>query len=337
MTSLNKTRMPFASKAFEEAADWLLRIQEAPLTKSEQQQFEQWQHACTANMNAWQKAGRLIAKMDTLPKELSMSVLNRPDDEGRRLAISKLALLLAAGPLLWGGNKFVESQQWTADYRTAKGGFREVSLPDGSHVKMNTATAFDMQFDHHGRVLTLREGEIEIFTKKADPNRFGPFLVRTREGTLTPLGTKFTVRQRENLTSLAVLEGHVHILPSKADKTAGQVIDSGQQADFSIDQIISTQSLIPESTAWLNRMLAVHDMPLKEFIKELARYRPGVLRVSDKLANILISGAFPTTDTNTILNMLSHTYPIKVSHFLGDYWTTLEPALSTQKQTQKLT
>ncbi|GAA0827402.1 FecR family protein [Marinomonas arenicola] len=311
-------------RALEEAAEWLLKLQDAPLSNLEQQTLLDWQQANTDNQAAWEKAQRLMHGMAQMPKDIAGPVLNRADDEGRRLAIGKLALLLAAGPTIWGGSKLVESQQWSADYRTTKGGFSSVTLPDGSTVKLNTATAFDIQFNPTHRLLTLREGEIEIVTAPVNSKQFGPFLVSTQEGELMPLGTRFTVRQHQEMTHLVVIEGRVKATPKQATQRQNNIIEAGQEVSFSRYQLHTRKALRPESTAWLQRMLAVHNMPLSTFINEVSRYRHGLLRVSPKLAELPISGSFPTTNTDTILTMLSHTYPLTVSRHLGGYWVTLE-------------
>lgn len=311
-------------RALEEAAEWLLKLQDAPLSNLEQQTFLDWQQANTDNQAAWEKAQRLMHCMAQMPKDIARPILNRPANEGRRLAIGKLALLLAAGPTIWGGSKLVESQQWSADYRTTKGGFSSVTLPDGSTVKLNTATAFDIQFNPTHRLLTLREGEIEIVTAPVNSKKFGPFLVTTQEGELMPMGTRFTVRQCNATTLLAVMEGRVKATPTHLTQQKNHIIEAGQQVSFSRYQVHTSKALTPETTAWLERMIAVHDMPLRRFIEELSRYRHGLLRVSPDLASIPISGSFPTTNTDTILTMLERTYPLTVSRNLGGYWVTLE-------------
>ncbi|MBU2239037.1 MAG: FecR family protein [Gammaproteobacteria bacterium] len=323
---MNRTSTSIAKQSLEEAADWLIRSQEAPLTNEEKTQFKLWQEANSDNSKAWLRVQRLMGHVETLPKGVAAAVLNRPDDESRRFAIGKLALLLAAGPTLWGGYKAIEVQQWTADYRTAKGEFQEITLPDGSLVKLNTATAFDMTFNSRSRLLSLREGEIEIRKAQVDPQQFGPFLIQTQEGTITPLGNRLTVRQCDGFTQLAALNGQVQVAPKLAQNNETMTIKTGHQAQISNFKLLSSQLISPTTTAWLNQMIAAHDMPLKQFAEEVSRYRKGYLRISPDIENLMVSGAFPTSNTDTIINMLTHTYPIKAKHHLGGYWVTLEPA-----------
>jgi len=323
---LNKANSTVTKHSLEQAAEWLMKSQEGPLSAEEQEQLEQWQKASPDNTRAWLRAQRLMGHVETLPKDIAAAVLNRPDDENRRFAIGKLSLLLAAGPVIWGSYKTVEAQQWTADYRTATGEVQEVTLPDGSLVKLNTATAFDMKFDRHSRLLTLREGEIRLQAASVNAKEFGPLRIQTHEGTLSPHGSLLTIRQCDTSTQLAAIKGDVHVRPRLATATDDTVIQSGYQAQLSSYALLSSQLITPETNAWIDRMLAANKMPLKQFAQEVSRYRHGFLRVSPKIENLMVSGAFPTSNTDIIINMLTHTYPIKAKRHMGGYWITLEPA-----------
>jgi len=315
-----------SQKSMQEAADWLVKQQEKPLTPAEQAQLEHWQQSSENNRFAWQRAQRFINQVDTLPKDIAYAVLNRPDDKERRLNIGKLALLLATGPIAWGAYKTVENQHWRADYRTAKGQMKQVTLPDGTKVTLNTATAFDAFFDGKERLLALREGEIQLEVVNVKSLDFKPFIVSTQEAFLSPLEANFTVRQYRHTTRLGVLEGRVEAMPKFAEHKEKNIILAGHQAELSEHSIISYENLSTDTISWLDNMLAVHNMPLHQFIQEVSRYHQGLLRVSPKIANIEVSGAFPIADVNIILNMLSNTYPIDIKHHLGNYWITLEAA-----------
>jgi len=310
----------------QEAAEWLVKQQEKALTETEQRQFEQWQQSSDGNKLAWQRALHFISQVDSLPKDIACALLNRPDDENRRLNIGKIALLLALGPLAWGSYKTIETQQWSADYRTAKGQRKQVSLPDGTLVTLNTATAFDIVFDQSARLLSLREGEIEVNTVTTGFQESRPFTVKTQEAFLSPLDANFTVRQYSELTRIGVMQGSVQVTPKLTTDTSSHQIEAGLQADLSSYTILSKQPLLPETTSWLDNMLAVHNMPLNTFIQEVSRYHSGLLRVSPNIHQIEVSGAFPIQDISIILNMLSNTYPINIKHYLGSYWVTLEAA-----------
>ena len=77
--------------------------------------------------------------------------------------------------------------------------------------------------------------------------------------------------------------------------------------------------------AWSQGMLTVIDWRLGDFITELSRYRPGVLRCDPGIANVRLSGAFRIDNTDTILENLSQSLPVTV-RFITRYWATVEAA-----------
>ncbi|RBO84665.1 FecR domain-containing protein [Marinomonas aquiplantarum] len=311
------------NSSLEQAAEWIIRQQEAPLSYQDKIAFEHWKNTSKANQKAWLMAEKLMGDIESLPKDMAIKVLNRPDSSERRYAIGKLALLLAAGPSLWGGYQAVKHQQWFADYRTAKGEFKKVTLPDGSTIKLNTATAFNIELSKKKRLLTLKEGEIDVQIA-SNPHRYGPFLVNTQEVELTPIGQNIAVRQEQQITRVVALKGDVYALPHQKQANHPIVISAGTEASLSRFSLISNTPIKALSTSWLDHMIAVNNMPLAQFIKEVSRYRHGIIRVSPNLADLAISGAFPNSDTNIILTMLSHTYPIEVKKHFAGYWVSLE-------------
>ena len=72
-------------------------------------------------------------------------------------------------------------------------------------------------------------------------------------------------------------------------------------------------------------MLSVDDWRLGDFITELGRYRPGVLRCAPQVQDLSISGAFRIDDTDTVLENLGKTLPVRV-RYLTRYWVSIEPA-----------
>ncbi|MNN82081.1 fec operon regulator FecR [compost metagenome] len=72
-------------------------------------------------------------------------------------------------------------------------------------------------------------------------------------------------------------------------------------------------------------MLSVDDWRLGDFIEELGRYRPGFLRCAAEVRGLSISGAFRIDDTDTVLENLGKSLPVKV-RYLTRYWASIEAA-----------
>ncbi|PAA14716.1 FecR domain-containing protein [Pseudomonas fragi] len=313
-------------QALEEAADWLMRLSEGELSDTERAEWECWKVSTPERGRAWARAQLLQSKFGGLPPSLAMSVLDRPSSPQRREALGKLAMILAILPTGWGSWKLAESRQWSADYRTSVGQRRELTLADGSHITLNTDTAIDVLFDVHQRLIHLREGEILVQTAPDISPLTRPFLVSTRQGRMQALGTRFTVRDLQSCTHLAVLEGAVQVELADNHQRSPSIINAGQRTDFSADTFGLVTATDRNIGAWAQGMLMADKMRLADFVAELTRYRHGFVRLDPAIADLRISGAYPISDTQRTLNMLAQTYPILVSGHLNSFWVMLSPA-----------
>ncbi|MGJ7543484.1 FecR domain-containing protein [Variovorax sp. LT1R16] len=309
-------------RVLDEAADWLMRLHDSRATPADRLACERWQRADPAHAQAWARAELLMNKLGGLPSALAMPALGRPAQAGRRAALGKLAALLASVPAGWLAWQVADAQGWTAAHRTATGERRELMLADGTRVTLNTASALDVRFDAGQRLLVLRAGEISVATAPDNAAVHRPFRVVTREGLLQALGTRFTVRQDEGRTRLAVLEGAVRITPERGGARP-VVVEAGGQTAFSRDTIDATRARDPDASAWTRGMLVADRMRLADFAAEVARYRPGLLACGAAVAELRVSGAFPIDDTDRVLRMLVSTYPVEAVSRLRGHWVTL--------------
>lgn len=89
------------------------------------------------------------------------------------------------------------------------------------------------------------------------------------------------------------------------------------------DISITTSAL--DEPAWIKGQLVADNVRLVDFIEELSRYRPGILRCDRAVAELRISGVFRVADTDEVLGILRRTLPIRLAQVTG-YWVTVGPA-----------
>ncbi|MQP75638.1 DUF4880 domain-containing protein [Stenotrophomonas sp. MYb238] len=315
---------PLEPAVLEQAAEWMLRLHDGAGSEADRLACERWRNASPANARAWARVERLQDLFGQVPPAIALPVLGRPADAGRRNAIKHLALLLSAAPGGWLGWQLWQRSEWSADQRTATGERRQLRLPDGSRVELDTATALDLRFDASERSVRLREGRILVETA-ADPIAPPrPFRVRTAFGNLQALGTRFEVRAIGGRHRIMVLEGAVRLgfgLPTVETR----VVNAGQLAWFDAHGCSAPLDADPAQAAWVGGMLAADRMPLGELIGELARYRSGRLRCDPEVAALAVSGAFPLDDIERSLAMLEAIYPVAVRRGAGGWWITVGP------------
>lgn len=302
-----------------QAAKWLALWHSGSMTEAEKRQLDDWRTADPQHEQAWQYAELLAQKLTHIPAELGMPVLDR--NISRRDFIKPLALLMVAMPSGMLAYRYVPWREWSADYRTATGERREVVLADGSRILLNTASAMNVVFSNEQRKIRLLTGEILVQTAPDPYPAHRPFIVQTAEGGLRALGTRFTVRQQQGLTRLAVIEGAVEAVPAVARQQAG-IVKAGQQSSLTEREMHAVETLDEKRAAWADGILYVDKMPLGEFVAELGRYRPGVVRCEPDVTHLEVSGVFQLKDTDRILAALQNTLPVQL-HWRTRYWVTI--------------
>jgi transmembrane sensor len=182
----------------------------------------------------------------------------------------------------------------------------------------------DVLFDAQQRLIALHGGEILIETAP-DPQQVSrPFIVRTREGSITALGTRFVVRRDDGVSAVQVLEGAVRVALPGASADAARIVPAGMGLRFGGGHIDDAQALTGDPAAWQRGMLQVDGMPLNEFLRELQRYRTGWIDCAPEVAHLPISGAFPLAEPDRVLATVADTLQLGLRHRTR-YWVSLVP------------
>lgn len=305
-----------------EAADWLVQLHSGTATPADHQAIAQWRNRSAEHAQAWQRAEVLLGDFRGVPANLAMQTLQRASrKEGlsRRQTLTRLGLLLMAGPLGI-ASQHLPLGQWTADQRTAVGEQKNLQLPDGSQLLLNTDSAVNIAFTPRERRVMLLDGEVLISTAK-DPGA-RPFIVETPQGIARALGTRFCVRTEGSKSQVSVLEGQVVVTPQLLQQST--TLNAGERQSFKLSRFDAQESFDVTAVSWDKGMLLANNMRLDQLLDELSRYRPGVLRCHPDVAALRVSGAFSLRDTDASLRLLSDTLPLNISR-MTRYWLSVEP------------
>lgn len=308
-------------RTLEAAATWYVQLNAAQPNDAQLKAWQEWLGKSQAHAQAWSRVEKLQRQFGSLPADVALPTL--AGVRARRRAVLKtLAMLMAVGATGWAVRESNPAQALMAELRTGKGQRRQVRLSDGSQLELNTDSAVDVRFDGLQRQLRLYRGEIMVQTASDPAGR--PFEVHTAEGRVRALGTQFSVRSDAGQSRVSVLQHAVEIRP--VDNPLLMLrLDAGQSVSFDQRQIGSAHSATPGTGAWTQGMLTVIEWRLADFVSELSRYRPGVMRCAPGIADLRLSGAFRIDDTDTILENLTASLPVKV-RYLTRYWVSIEPA-----------
>lgn len=302
-----------------QAVEWMVELQSPPVDATTLARWRQWRAAAPQHELAWQRIEGFSQRFAGLGgnHDLAHATLDAANPERRR-ALKALTLLVASGGVLWALRDSRPLQDWRADVATAVGEQQRLVLEDGTHLLLNTDTALALHFDAGIRQVRLLRGEVLIETAKDTR----PFWVIAREGRAQPLGTRFSVRDQGGLCRVAVSQGAVALYPGAAEQPAS-VLKAGQQALFSREQAGPSRALDEAEQAWTDGIIIASDQRLEDFLRELARYRPGHLACTQAASAVRVSGTFPLADSERILQTLAATLNLRVRRFTP-YWVTLD-------------
>ncbi len=318
---------PDRARLMEEAAAWVAKLDGGELTADDLRTLRAWSqqsphhHAALDEMaERWDNLDVLAVYRDRLDAPAHSFMRN-----------SWLSAVLAAGlamlaVALWFtvGPAAIDITAQNATYATAVGEQRDITLPDGTTLRINTNSRLRVAFTKARRTVRLYHGEVFFeVVKSAD----WPFEVDTGNVMVTAVGTAFSVRiDANNAVEVNVTEGRVRVsahasLPV-ADSAGAESnaytaeLTAGQQVRF--DQVIgSVQTLeraqLERELSWRDGMLIFDRQPLEQVVEEVSRYTPVKIIITDPvLRRLEFGGYFPTGDTEALLNTLESNFGIHV-------------------------
>ncbi|MCW2272345.1 fec operon regulator FecR [compost metagenome] len=309
---------PFNARTTREAAQWLTETMDGPLNPEQEQALHRWRMADPENERAWLHIHALRQRLSGLDRRAGYQSLSKDQGSSRRSAIKALALLGlfgCAGQLLY-------RSQSTAGiaYNNGASSPRTLHLDDGSQLTLDAETEVVVYLTAEYRHLQLNSGRLMINSGHAAPYAAAPLSVLTPQGSIRALGTRFLVELLDTSTRVSLFEGSVELQPQNAPLNTLR-LKPGERSRLDTWQA-SANTPDALEPAWSKGLLVAEDMRLDAFARQLARYRPGVLRCSEDVAGLRISGVYPLSDSDAVLHALSHALPIQVQR-RSRYWITL--------------
>lgn len=312
----------------EQAIDWLVQINAGTPDDALLQRLARWLAQDPAHRQAWEHLQRRLGKPCAALRALEQRapghaaearrLLLQPT-HSRREVLGALAALGLVGGTLWNGWRSDTAQGWLADLHTASGERRSFMLEDGSRLSLNSASAVDLRFDATQRLLVLRHGEL-LIQVAPDPQR--PLRVRTPQGQVQALGTRFLVIQEAAATRVVVLQ---HSVRASLPDGRWQDLQQGQAALLGSSGIQRLGDEQQQRAAWLEGRLEVLDEPLHQVIAALRPYLRGYVRLSPAVRNLRVQGVFPLDQPHQALAALAETLPISVEKY-GPWLMLIGPA-----------
>ena len=200
---------------FEQASDWIVRLDSGSLRASDRAEFVRWLNRKPEHAAAYEEMSQLWARMDTLgsASQGQFAAAARPVS---RLDVpwyysfrGALAASLAVIFLMSVMVVVMEPGVGFRDVRhfvTAIGQTHRLVAPDGSIIQMGGRTAIALEYSLGRRLVRFEHGEITI---KAAHNPKRPFTIAAGRHVIQALGTEFSVRYDDSRIEVRVFDGKV--------------------------------------------------------------------------------------------------------------------------------
>ena len=311
----------------EQAIQWLVRLRFNQADEQTQRTFEHWLQQRPEHVLAWQRVETLGDEFAGVPTQLARQTLEGSSHGMRRReSLKLLGILATVGAAAWLGRDYTPVPAMLAQQRSGTGERRRFQLDDGSLVQLNSDSAVDSDFDAQRRLIILRRGEI-IVNVGADQHspQARPFWVQSRDGIMRAHGSRFLVRERDDGTLVAAQQGSVTLFPGSGQTSASGSAEPGSPLLFTSNGARTFRDNGLDLWAWGDGVISANHMRLGDFIAELSRYRPGVLRCAEEVADRRVSGTFQLADNDQVLALIAQSLRLHID-YRTRYWVTVTAA-----------
>lgn len=320
------------------AAEWLVRHDQG-LSAEQEREFDRWLRADERHACLYARLDKTWGLLDRVPADrLPVPPLRRNWKPAWTLGslAAAAALVLAFTTLDFSRRSAAPLAQSAI---TPVGGFEKIDLPDGSIVRLNTASAVEVTYSATERRVHLVRGEANFVVAK-DKSR--PFVVRVGQVDVRAVGTVFNVRCNLEAVEVLVTEGKVRVndatsgrsllaaAPEAATGAAGPARDSTTTED---PLLVAGQRLTLSSTtqpaaavarvvavapqeasralAWHSRQVEFSLEPLENVVAEFNRYNRHRLVIGDaRLGSQRFGGKFPADDIESFVDLLERNFGV---------------------------
>jgi len=326
------------ARAAQEAAEWVLRLQEQNMTRAQRAEYVQWLresplhvaemlrvshvHGALTHFPHWNEIEPVdvsFPKTSAFERPGAMETRGTEESESRRPVWSwaaAVAAVLVTVSLVITYVAYRDPQT----IRTGAGERREVTLADGSLVRVSPKTTLRVHFTEHERSVLLLSGNA-VFRVAKDRTR--PFLVETDHARVRAVGTEFGVEHQADEVIVTVEEGRVAV----AQPGAGFAPDLGALPLIEVSLGADQQVVVPQAgpmglirkvnsrreLSWADGRLVFEQASVSEVAQRFNRLNRIHIEIHDpKLAARPVSAVFNASDPEAFIVFLESVANVRV-------------------------
>lgn len=291
-----------------EALDWFVRLQGTSGDPATSRAFRAWLDGDSRRAAAFERVTEVWGAPEffqATKNVASATGFAAPQKKTRRRSLAKkaaavasaviVAFALAKGPDL--------SLRLQADYVTAAGEQRLVTLPDGSRLTLNTGSAVALDFANGQRDVRVLKGEAYFDVRAGLPI---PFRVAGHFGDVEVKGTAFSVKLDDSEDNVVLSRGVVEVA-NRAQPREHASLSPGETVSVTATSISPVRKIDAErSLAWLEGRIRFDDRPFGEVLNDLRRYYPGRIFVATSaIEQVSVSGNYKLDQPLLVIQSLA--------------------------------
>ena len=331
-------------RAAQEAADWMLCLQDQNITRTQRAEYVQWLRESPLHVSEMLRISQVHSTLASFPRwnevtpadvsfpspstlELPTSVdrhgggLSKPTRSRWFRPVAVAAFIVIASILL----TYIV-RPGTQTIRTGAGERREVTLADGSVLQISPNTTLSVRFTASQRWVQLARG-YAVFRVAKD--RIKPFLVETAHARVRAVGTEFGVEYQGDSVIVTVEEGRVAVTQPATGLTS--LVQELPQVEVSLgaDQQVVVPQAAPMGSirkvdsrrelSWAEGRLVFEHAPVAEVAQRFNRFNRVQIQIRDpKLASRSVSAVFDASDPEAFIIFLESVANVRVTRPSAD-------------------
>jgi transmembrane sensor len=317
-------------RAAADAAHWVERLESGKLTTADHEQFVNWLRespvhvaealrmmqlvSVLADFRRWSSIPAVeVMPADTVVNLTAARTVNQarrlnPIQKWARVAAVFAGIALCAASATWLKQNLSETR-----VHTYAGERREITLGDGSVVRMSPNTDLRVDLQRHLRSVGLERGEA-VFHVAKDPTR--PFVVSAARASVQAVGTVFTVARNADTVVVTVTEGRVSVVARSVDTGTGGgtlphtpiPLQANERLSISPVGIASPVRYIVKANTpdWEDNQLVFENARVSDIVEKFNRRNTTQIRITDpRLGSRSVSGVFDADDPRSFVDFLT--------------------------------
>lgn len=289
----------------DEAADWLAGMDTGMANRDD---FEAWRDSDPRHAAAFAQVAHSMMTVDRVKPALKENPPQSSSPSRRRLFVAAAALAVTAV-----GASFFTMSQAKASVQTAIGERRDVLLPGGGTMQVNTDSKVQWHAADHAIEVWLLKGEVALNFAES----YRKCILRSADRVAEFSDAIINARLRGNLLDLAVVSGNCALKSTASEKSINTTeIQANHAVLVSAEQSV-VRPLDAMDTAvleaWPRDELVFQGQTLDTAVAEYNRYLTRKIVIADgSLSGLKLGGRFATRDPNGFLRALHGSFGIRV-------------------------